>query len=77
MKILYIEENPVDIDLTLRKLKKKAPQIDLTIAKTQAEALKLIKGPTFSGYDLVLTDMHLQDGDGIHIQASNIRRIYP
>jgi len=32
MKIMYIEDNPVDIDLTLRKFKKKAPHIDVTTA---------------------------------------------
>lgn len=67
MKILYIEDNPVDIDLTLRKFKITAPQIDVAIAKSQAEALSLIKEPTFSEYQLVLTDMHLQDGDGIAV----------
>ena len=72
MKILYIEDNPVDIDLTLRKFKKNAPHIDVTTAKTQAEALKLIKRQSFSEYDLVLTDMHLQDGDGIAV-LSHIR----
>ena len=72
MKILYIEDNPVDIDLTLRKFEKTAPQIDVSTAKSQAEALTLIKGEGFSEYDLVLTDMHLQDGDGIAI-LSHIR----
>ena len=72
MKILYIEDNPVDIDLTLRKFKKKSPELDVTIARSQTEALKIIKGDTFKDYDLVLTDMHLQDGDGIAI-LSHIR----
>jgi len=71
MKILYIEDNPADIDLTLRKFKKLAPHIDMETAKGQFDALKLIKDPK-SDYDLVLTDMHLQDGDGIAI-LSHIR----
>ena len=65
MKILYIEDNPVDIDLTRRKLKKESPHIQMPTAKSQAEALRIIRSPEFSDYDLVLTDMHLQDGDGI------------
>ncbi len=72
MKILYVEDNPIDIDLAIRKFKKEAPHIDITIAKSQSHALKLIKEPEFSDYDLVLTDMHLQDGDGIAI-LSHIR----
>jgi PAS domain S-box-containing protein len=76
MKILYIEDNPADIDLTLRHLKKEAPHIEVKIAKSQAEALKTIRKPDFSTYDLVLTDMHLQDGDGIavlsHIRAHSV-----
>ena len=69
MKILYVEDNPVDIDLTLHHLKKNAPQMVVVTATSQAEALKIIKAPDFSEYDLVLTDMHLQDGDGIAILA--------
>ena len=72
MKILYIEDNPVDIDLTVRKFQKTADYIDLTTATSQADALRIIKGSTFSEYDLVLTDMHLQDGDGIAV-LSHIR----
>lgn len=72
MKILYIEDNSADIDLALRKFKKRAPHIDVTVARSQTEGLKIIKGDTFKGYDLVLTDMHLQDGDGIAI-LSHIR----
>lgn len=72
MKILYIEDNPVDVDLTLRKLKRDAPDIDMDTANSQAEALLILKTPEFSEYDLVLTDMHLPDGDGIAI-LSHIR----
>ena len=72
MKILYIEDNPIDIDLTLRKLKRNDPCIVIDTAKSQAEALHILKTPEFSDYDLVLTDMHLPDGDGIAI-LSHIR----
>ena len=72
MKILYVEDNPVDIDLTSRVFRKNASQINMDTAQSQAEALKIIKGPGFSDYDMVLTDMHLQDGDGIAI-LSHIR----
>ena len=72
MKILYVEDNPVDIDLTMRKLKNDSPHIQVSTAKSQKEALRIIKSPEFSDYDLVLTDMNLQDGDGIAI-LSHIR----
>ena len=72
MKVLYIEDNPVDIDLTLRHFKKAAPHMDVKIAQSQTEALKIIKESGFSKFAMVLTDMHLPDGDGIAI-LSHIR----
>ena len=72
MKILYIEDNPVDVDLTLIKFRKEAPHIEVKAVNCQSDALRLIKDPEFSSFDLVLTDMHLHDGDGIAI-LSHIR----
>lgn len=72
MKILYIEDNPIDTDLTVRKLTKTSPDIVISTAKSQAEGLATIRRSDFSSYDLVLTDMHLQDGDGLAI-LSHIR----
>jgi PAS domain S-box-containing protein len=72
MKILYIEDNPIDVDLTLRKLKRDTPDIVIDTATSQAEALLVLKSPEFSDYDLVLTDMQLPDGNGIAI-LSHIR----
>ena len=76
MKVLYVEDNPIDIDLTLRHLKKTAPHIEMSTAGSQAEALKKINDADFSSYDLVLTDMHLRDGNGIailsHIRAHSV-----
>ena len=67
MKILYVEDNPMDIDLTRRFLKKTAPHIDMDAVACQKDALKILKGPGFNSYDLVLTDLRLPDGDGIAI----------
>lgn len=72
MKILYVEDNQVDIDLTVRRLGKVSPAIHIDTAHSQTEALQFIRREDFSEYDLVLTDMHLQDGDGIAI-LSHIR----
>ena len=67
MKVLYVEDDAVDIDLTLRFLKKNAKSIELEVARSQESALKIIRSTDFINYDLVLTDMHLGDGDGIAI----------
>ena len=72
MKVLYVEDDPVDVNLTLRTLKKSAKDIDIDVARSQRAALKIIKSADFPSYDLVLTDMHLGDGDGIAI-LSHIR----
>ena len=76
MKILYIEDNPVDIDLTLRQFKKSEGSYEFTIARSQEEALNLLKSTDPTVLDLVLIDMHLQDGDGIailtHIRAHSL-----
>jgi PAS domain S-box-containing protein len=76
MKVLYVEDNPVDIDLTRRQLQKKAPHIQINCVRTQSAALSILKSPDISEYDAVLTDMHLQDGDGIavlsHIRAHSL-----
>ena len=39
MKLLYIEDDPFDADLTQRALRKSAPHIELDIARTQKEAI--------------------------------------
>ena len=67
MKVLYIEDDPVDIDLTLRAFEKSRKDIDIDVARSQNDALRIIKGADFPDYDFVLTDMHLGDGDGIAI----------
>lgn len=72
MKLLYIEDNQIDIDLTLRALKKSAPDIETTVVRSLAEAFTIIKSSDFAQYDIVLTDMQLQDGDGLSV-LSHIR----
>ena len=72
MHIFYVEDNPVDIDLLKRHLKKFAPHITMDSVRSQKEALVVLRGPDFNKYDLVLTDMRLPDGDGIAI-LSHIR----
>ena len=44
MRILYVEDNPVDIDLLARHLQKKAPHIRMDAVRTQKEALAIGSG---------------------------------
>ena len=43
MKILYVEDNPIDIDLTLRHIKNAAPHIDMDVVRSQKEAPDQVK----------------------------------
>lgn len=65
MKILYVEDNRLDADLTRRELKKSAPDLLMDIVATQRDALLALEKKR--DYDLVLSDMRLPDGDGLAI----------
>ncbi|MBF0550006.1 MAG: PAS domain S-box protein, partial [Deltaproteobacteria bacterium] len=65
MNVLYVEDNPIDANLTRHELRKSAPEINLDVVSTQQEALATLEQRP--GYDLVLTDMRLPDGDGLAI----------
>jgi len=65
MKILYVEDNKLDSDLTRRELKKSAPDSIMDTVTTQRDALLALEKKR--DYDLVLSDMKLPDGDGLAI----------
>nr|HOO91639.1 response regulator [Syntrophales bacterium] len=65
MKILYVEDNRLDADLTRRELKKSAPEFLVDIVTTQRDAFIALEKK--HDYDLVLSDMRLPDGDGLVI----------
>lgn len=76
MKVLYVEDDPRDADLARHTLAKTAPHLFLEIASTIAAALARLKRIDTEPLDLVLTDMHLRDGDGLsllnHIRENSL-----
>ncbi len=67
MRILYVEDDPRDADLTLRMLQRTAPHLQLESVSTIKDALARLERLTSEPLDLVLTDMHLPDGDGLSL----------
>jgi PAS domain S-box-containing protein/putative nucleotidyltransferase with HDIG domain len=65
MNILYVEDNKLDIELTKREFLKIAPHIHIQVANSIKTAEDLLKTSEIVPFDLVLTDMHLPDGDGL------------
>jgi two-component system cell cycle sensor histidine kinase/response regulator CckA len=81
MKVLYLEDNPGDADLTRRALRKADPETVIEVVGTVAGALARIdeveaavdRGEP-SPFDLVLLDMNLPDGSGLGV-ISRIRHL--
>jgi CheY-like chemotaxis protein len=67
MKILYVEANPGDVDLTRSWLGRHAPQLALETVSGQSEALNRLTAPDARSFDLVITDLQLPDGDGLSL----------
>ncbi len=65
MKVLYVEDDFRDADLTERWLRRIAPHIEFETASTIAEAKERLNVLSNEPLDLVLLDMHLIDGDGL------------
>ena len=65
MKVLYVEDNPLDSDLARRALLRSAPHIELDIASTFREALENLGDGNV--YDLMLTDLRMPDGGGFEL----------
>ncbi len=75
LRILYVEDDPFDADLTRRALRKTAPLFSLDIAPTLEQALRTLEiDPSF---DLMLTDLRLPDGNGISLLAHVRERQLP
>ena len=65
MRLLHVEDNPTDADLTRRLLARQAPDIAIAVAASLAAAReRLLAEET---YDLALVDLHLPDGSGLQL----------
>jgi len=77
MRLLYVEDNPVDIDLTRRRLVKEAPDVQLETAGTLKEAYARLEPRNGAALDLVLVDLRLPDGDGLSLLRHIRERALP
>lgn len=64
IKILYVEDNPIDIDLTINHFAVEAPEFQFTIANTGKDFIKLALSEKF---DLFLLDHNLPDALGVDL----------
>lgn len=69
MKVLYIEDNPVDAELTLIEFKRHGDRFSVTHVSSIQEALALFYQTSQVDFDLILTDMNLADGSGLSLLA--------
>jgi PAS domain S-box-containing protein len=67
MKILYVEDDARDAALTRRWLSASAPHLEFETVYTIEDAVKRLQRLEIEPLDLVLTDVHLNDGDGLHL----------
>ena len=65
MRILLLEDNKADIDLTKRCLTGACPDCFIAVATTVNEAKKLLE--TDHNFDIALLDMRLPDGNGLDL----------
>jgi PAS domain S-box-containing protein len=63
-RILYVEHDSADIDLTSTHFAEAAPHFSLTVARSSAEALALLQRDRF---DLVLTDLRMPDMNALDL----------
>ena len=76
LRVLYLEDNPVDADLTQRELARLAPEMALEVVTTLGAALERL-APACPPYDVVLADLSLPDGSGLELLAHIRERELP
>jgi len=66
ISILYVEDDPLDQELTIRQLAKQAPHLEIAVAGDPVEAKRLLTDKTF---DLIMVDYRLPGENGITLIA--------
>jgi diguanylate cyclase (GGDEF)-like protein/PAS domain S-box-containing protein len=79
MKVLYVEDNEQDADLTARRLARIAPAITLATAHTLADARARLAADEAAGTlpDVLLVDVRLPDGNGLELLGQVRARSLP
>ncbi|MCA1978020.1 MAG: response regulator [Thiobacillus sp.] len=72
MKLLYVEDNPFDRDLTRRALLKQLPGLEWDAVDSVRDAIDRLENG--SAYDVLLLDMWLPDGNGLDVLLHARRR---
>ena len=62
MRILYLEDNPVDVELSRAALDKDGLKYEMTVVDTREDYVAALEA---GGYDLILADYHLPSFDGM------------
>jgi signal transduction histidine kinase len=75
MQILYVEDNPQDVDLVRHALRRDEPQVQLQVVTTLAAARSALALPPHP--DLALLDLNLPDGHGLDLLAEIRARELP
>lgn len=65
MRILYVEDNPIEAEVIRDSLASLAPDVTVEVASTLAEARLRLSDA--SGLDAVLCDLMLPDGSGMEV----------
>jgi diguanylate cyclase (GGDEF)-like protein/PAS domain S-box-containing protein len=76
LRVLYLEDNPVDAYLTREAIARLAPELRLEAVTTLGAALELLAS-TAPPFDIVLTDLFLPDGSGLDLLAHVRERELP
>jgi PAS domain S-box-containing protein len=74
MRILYLEDNPNDAELTLRAFKFHNPKLEFIVAGDVHSALGIIQNHPPEYFDIFLSDFELPDGNAIQFLETIHRR---
>ncbi len=67
MRVLHVEDDPIDADLTQRLLASRMPEVAVDLAPSLAAARERLHVP--DRYEVALVDLHLLDGSGLELLA--------